>query len=177
VGGNERKRLGIAFEQDLVCELLKEPGTVVLLDKGFGDEEMAGSREIANRVRSRGYSAIEARFGCSEGLNINHGIYNIEAGIGEMAALIAGSDDYIGYDSACQHIAAALAVPTITVFAGTDNPAFVRRWSACGKASCEIVHVESSNALKPSDTNEIINRIMHLRVKHDLRPRPHRNLS
>jgi ADP-heptose:LPS heptosyltransferase len=177
VGGNERKRLGIAFEQDLVCELLKEPGTVVLLDKGFGEEEMAGSRKIVNRVRSRGYSAIETRFGCSEGLNINHGIYNVEAGIGEMAALIAESDDYIGYDSACQHIAAALAVPTITVFAGTDNPAFVRRWSACGKTSCEIVHIESSDDLKPSDTNEIINRIMHLRAKHDLRPRPHRNLS
>jgi ADP-heptose:LPS heptosyltransferase len=177
VGGNERKRLGIAFEQDLVCELLKEPGTVVLLDKGFGDEETAGSLEIVSRVRAGGYSAIEARFGDSEDLNINHGVYNVEAGIGEMAALIAESDDYIGYDSACQHIAAALAVPTITVFAGTDNPAFVRRWSACGNTSCAVVHVESSGDLKLSDTNEIINRIMHLRAKHALRPGSHRNLS
>ena len=53
----------------------------------------------------------------------------VEAGIGQTAALIGTSDDFIGYDSACQHIAASLGIPAVTVFAGTNNPRFIRRWS------------------------------------------------
>ena len=177
VGGNERKRLGIEFEKSLVCKLLKEPGTIVLLDKGFGEEELAGSRKIVEEVVRRGYPAIEARFDSFEGpTTLDHGVFNIEAGIGEMAALISESDDYIGYDSACQHIAAALSVPAITIFAGTDNPAFVRRWSACGNTCCRIIHVKPSDGFGEPSVGELIDRITRLRAEQDLRSNPRGNI-
>ena len=46
VGGNPRKRLGLDFEKKLICELLKHPKSVVILDKGFGVgriDEFAGN--------------------------------------------------------------------------------------------------------------------------------------
>ena len=58
---------------------------------------------------------------------MSKGIIGVIAGIGDLAALISHSDEFIGYDSACQHIAASLAIPTYTVFAGSNNPRFIRR--------------------------------------------------
>jgi hypothetical protein len=81
-----------------------------------------------------------------------------------MAALIGHSDEYIGYDSACQHIAAAARTPTLTIFAGTNNKNFVRRWSACGDTDCRIVHVNTLTDPAHLDVNEVIARVMQERA-------------
>jgi hypothetical protein len=129
----------LAFEKKLICELLKEPDTVVVLDKGFGAEEAANSQRITEQLMSEGHQVRHAASGCPEPIGFAHGILAVECTIGEISALISVSDEFIGYDSACQHIAAALAVPTITIFAGSNNPRFVQRWSACGDTACKIV--------------------------------------
>ena len=81
-----------------------------------------------------------------------------------MAALIRHSDEYLGYDSACQHIAAAARTPTLTVFAGSDNMGFVRRSSACGATDCRLVHVDTLTEPQYIDVDRTVSRIMHERA-------------
>lgn len=45
-----------------------------------------------------------------------------------FAAMIAASELYAGYDSAGQHVAAALGIPLITVFAGYASDRMFARW-------------------------------------------------
>ncbi len=162
VGGNPRKRLGLDFEKRLILELLSQPQSVVILDKGFGAEELTNTETIIKEVQNKGISVQQADLKQSKMDSFAHGLLAVECSIGEIAALIGSSDEYIGYDSACQHIAAAQAIPTITIFSGSNNPRFIRRWSACGDTACKVIHVDTID--NPIDIAEIINRIMSERL-------------
>ena len=163
VGGNPRKRVDERLEQDLLLTLLQEPNTVILLDKGFGHEELQSSDSLLARIKSNGYSIQHAVF--NEGLetDLNWGVIGLQTRIGEIAAVIANCDEYIGYDSACQHIAAALKTPCLTIFAGSNNMRFIRRWSAFGADTCKIVHVDTLSDRSAIDVEDIIIRIMNER--------------
>jgi ADP-heptose:LPS heptosyltransferase len=163
VGGNPRKKVGARLEQDLLLNLLQEPSTVILLDKGFGDEELQNSNSLLARIKANGYAIHNAVF--DEGLDtkLNWGVIGLQTRIGEIAAIIANCDEYIGYDSACQHIAAALKTPCLTIFAGSNNMRFIRRWSAFGSNTCKIVHVDTLSDPSSIDVEDIIIRIMNER--------------
>ncbi|MBN2513677.1 MAG: hypothetical protein JXB18_12130, partial [Sedimentisphaerales bacterium] len=163
VGGNPRKRLGLNFEKKLICELLKQPKSVVILDEGFGADEVAGTRQIIADMKNKGYPVHQTRFEPTAPDNFSHGLLVIECTIGQISALISASDKYIGYDSACQHIAAASGIPTLTIFAGSNNPRFIRRWSACGNTACKVVHVETFGHPDTLNLDDIITRIMEER--------------
>ena len=164
VGGNPRKRLGIDFEKNLLQEILKIPNTVVLLDKGFGEAEVSQSALLLADLQERGIRTASGGFEDFVCPNLSHGIVALECTIGQIAALIAESDQYIGYDSACPHIAAALQTSTLTVFCGTNNMDFIRRWSAYGNTPCRIVHVNTLDDPRHLNTNEVILRIMEERT-------------
>jgi hypothetical protein len=160
IGGNPRKRVDSEFESKLLLQLLNVPRTVIILDKGFGADELSRSARLIEHIKSRGHRTAEAGFEDIESTEVTHGVIAVECGIGEMAALISVSDAFIGYDSACQHIAAALKVPTTTVFAGTNNMGFIRRWSACGDTRCSIVHVNTLEKPSQVDIDDVVLRIM-----------------
>jgi hypothetical protein len=163
VGNNPRKRLDMDFERKLLVEILKNPQTVVLLDRGFGKDELLRSDSLISYIRDRGQQTASARLGDSEYPGISNGIVGVECSIGEIAALIAECDEFIGYDSACQHIAAAAQTPTLTIFAGSNNKSFIRRWSACGNTQCNIVHVNTLTDPRRINTDEIVLRVMEQR--------------
>ncbi len=94
--------------------------------------------------------------------------------MGEIAALIGQCDEFIGYDSACQHIAAAVQTPAVTIFAGSNDMNFVRRWSACGNVPHKIVHVDTLTDPQNINTNEVISRIMAERPKKETEDRRRR---
>jgi ADP-heptose:LPS heptosyltransferase len=165
VGGNQRKRVGREFEIRLILRLLQEPNTVVLLDKGFGLEERNEFEAIAAALQSQGVQMAQMRVGDSIPVTFSHGVVGVECTIGQMAALIEAGDEYIGYDSACQHIAAAQGIPTTTVFAGTNNPAFIRRWSAYGDTPCHVIHAGLQPDGRCVDVDDIVERIMQERVR------------
>lgn len=160
VGGNPRKRIGIDFEKQMVGRLLAQPGSVVVLDKGFGADEQAASQDIIAEMKRLGYPARDDPFDRCKTEGFSGGLLALDCSIGQISALIAAADDFIGYDSACQHIAAASAVPTVTIFAGSNNPRFIRRWSACGNTACNVVHVDTLGHPESVNVDEIIERIM-----------------
>jgi ADP-heptose:LPS heptosyltransferase len=67
-----------------------------------------------------------------------------DGGIGAFAGLIAASDQYVGYDSAGQHIAAALRIPTLTIFVNSNSATFAERWRPYGPGMIEVINISTS---------------------------------
>jgi ADP-heptose:LPS heptosyltransferase len=155
--------LGSEFEYKLIETILQHPQTVILLDQGAGDEERRHITALLEKVKKKGNPTRQSTFeGCRD-VDISSGVFVLETQIGEIAAIISESDEYIGYDSACQHIAAAVQTPCLTIFAGSNNMRFIRRWSAFGRNRCRIVHVDTLNDPHAIDIDDIIIRIVNER--------------
>jgi ADP-heptose:LPS heptosyltransferase len=169
VGQNPRKRVGLEFEKRLLRALVAVPGTVVVLDRGFGADEEERCGLLMADMNEQGVPGVQTSMAAAAP-SLSHGVVAIECGIGEMASLIAHSDEYIGYDSACQHIAAAVRTPTLTIFAGSNNKNFIRRWSACGDTDCRIVHVNTLADSQHVDVSEVVARVMQERAQRTPEP-------
>ena len=68
-----------------------------------------------------------------------------EGSFASFASLISQSRLYAGYDSAGQHVAAALGVPLLCVFAGAVSDRMFERWSPDGPAARNILRVTSQS--------------------------------
>ncbi len=163
VGGNPRKRVDGSFEVELLLTLLKEKDVFIMLDLGFGSEERARSEAILTAAKEHGHISQELEFAKLGEASTDCQLLGIECSVAEIASLIAISDEFIGYDSACQHIAAAEGVPTYTIFAGTNNVRFIRRWHACGPDISEIIYVDTLSKYEEIDNSEIVARLIDLR--------------
>ena len=62
-----------------------------------------------------------------------------EGDVAGFVAAIAAADLYLGYDSAGQHLAAALGVPTLSVFVEAAGRRHGRRWTPRGAGLIRIV--------------------------------------
>lgn len=108
-GGNQSKHLDEKFERNLLDPLSARGA--VLIDRGAGGEE-------ADRVNR-----------ATQGLpNIRYW----DGSFAGFASAISKSKEYVGYDSAGQHVAAACGVPLTVYFIGTNNEKFRRRWRPYG---------------------------------------------
>ncbi len=167
VGGNARKMVGAEFETMLVVALLVNPDIRVVLDLGFGAEERQRSEAILRSAAARGHKVQALHFSELDRLLPDTRLLGVECSVAEIAALIANSSEFIGYDSACQHIAAAQGIRTFTVFAGTNNARFIRRWQASGPNLSEIVYVDTISRESLLDYGEIVARLLDLRSHQD----------
>jgi hypothetical protein len=162
VGENAAKCLGDDFEQVLVISMIQH-GAIVILDKGASSDEIARADRLvraASRIErdGRGVRVVELDEQRLASLpeSVDADLVTWNGRIGLFAALIAKSDLYIGYDSAGQHIAAALGVPCIDVFAGFNSPRFVERWSPAGAAETRVVNVDGGGG-----SGELAGRVTH----------------
>ncbi len=151
VGGNRRKRVGDPFEERLLLSLIDHGGTVILA-KGVGQEEIERAARLAKALRERGQTVVEFdQNNASEALGreaIRADVLAWQGGVGLFCALIAASDEYIGYDSAGQHVAAALGVPTIDIFADDSYPLIAERWRPHGPGMVRVVKAEAGEELE-----------------------------
>jgi ADP-heptose:LPS heptosyltransferase len=141
VGGNQNKRVSEEFEIETVNRLIKD--STLILDKGATGEEREQIDRVVAALRGAGHTVIEIAESDSAGEisreKIEAGAITWDGGIGSFAGLIAASDRYVGYDSAGQHIAAALGVPTLTIFVNSSSPAFAERWRPYGPGVIEVI--------------------------------------
>jgi hypothetical protein len=147
VGGNAQKRIPGRFELDLLRALLTEGGAVIF-DKGI-DEEVPRAEAIIAALASEGVRVAELASnpdanplghvsGHTGQLLVHH------AGLRSLMALVSVSDLYVGYDSAFQHVAAALAIPVLDIFVNPPNPLFAERWRPHSTAPVTVVDVAES---------------------------------
>ena len=93
------------------------------LDRGAGEDEARRADAVVRLIRAGQRNVVEIEEGSLRQWLSGHSVAAPEllawnGRIGLLAALIGESDLYIGYDSAGQHIAAALGVSCIDVMAG-----------------------------------------------------------
>jgi ADP-heptose:LPS heptosyltransferase len=148
VGENPMKRVGEGFERSLVSRLIREDATVVL-DRGAGEDETRRADAVIKHAgEGRELRAVELNennlAGLSRGGPIDAELMVWSGRVGMLAALISESDLYIGYDSAGQHIAAALGVPAIDLFAGFASPRMLDRWRPTGRAETRVFAVDET---------------------------------
>jgi hypothetical protein len=123
VGENQEKLAGPELEYQAV-EKLVSLGASVLIDRGGGGEEAARVEALADRLGRPANLAL-------------HG-----GSFAAFADRIAHSKLYFGYDSAGQHVAAASAVPLVTVFAGYAAERTFERWKPSGLGPIYITKVD-----------------------------------
>ncbi|MFN0083917.1 MAG: glycosyltransferase family 9 protein [Blastocatellia bacterium] len=156
VGGNEEKRISAAFEQELIENRLAG-GSTLLLDKGASPDERRQIDAILEMVRARGRTVVEVTpQSAAEWMRrdaIHADVLTWDGGIGEFAGLIAAGDRYIGYDSAGQHLAAALRVPTLTLFVNASSATFAERWRPYGSGRISVAGFRPDNL--PASPQEI----------------------
>jgi glycosyl transferase family 9 (putative heptosyltransferase) len=147
VGGNQNKRVSEEFEIETVNRLIKD--STLILDKGATGEESEQIDRVVANLRAAGRGVIEicegARADAISSEKIEADAVTWEGSLGAFAGLIAAGDQYVGYDSAGQHIAAALRIPTLTIFVNTNSPTFAERWRPYGPGVIEVLNVESEN--------------------------------
>ena len=163
VGGNMTKRLSEDFEHELVLRLL-ESGSHVLLAEGLGEEEIARSNRLLKQMTNRGKRIREKNTGQSFDVLSTDGLqYDIlawQGHVGAYCALIGNSDEYIGYDSGGQHIAAALGTPTVDIFAHSPYPLFMQRWRPYGSGTIHVIDAISQNRPDHHDFQTLLDQVM-----------------
>jgi len=124
VGENPAKRLPDPFESELLRSLAGL-GMPLVVDLGAGGEE-------ERRVRTAAAKACVP----GEGIRLWRGSF------AELSAVISRSRLYVGYDSGGQHVAAALGIPLVTVFAGFASARMFARWTPFGPGPKEVIRVD-----------------------------------
>ena len=143
VGDRAAKRVGDPFEKDLLRSLL-EKGYRVVLDRGSGDEELRRSKQLTD-------SLIEDSVTVGSALDYpldGRGMADVlvwEGSLSGFAGYVSGSDLYVGYDSAGGHVAAALGIPVVTLFAGAPAERMIERWRPWGRDRTDVVVVHSDS--------------------------------
>jgi ADP-heptose:LPS heptosyltransferase len=126
-GENPAKRVEDPFEEG-VLRLMTELGPLVMVDVGApGSEEEGRVRRVMDAVGTERVAAHEGPFA-------------------SFAAMIAASRGYFGYDSAGQHVAAALGVPLASVFAGYASERMLARWSPEGPGEKRVIAAQDRPA-------------------------------
>lgn len=146
VGGNIEKRVSAAFEAELIKRLSLT--SKLIIDRGATKEEQAQIDQMIETLRQSGLRVIEV-----DESNVSYFSSQKEAkadivvwqgGIGAFASLIANSDEYIGYDSSGQHIAAALSIPSFTLFVSSNSKLFAERWHPYGPGITSAFFIKTS---------------------------------
>ena len=156
VGGNDDKRISDEFEFEVVSCLI-ENGAKVILDEGFGSDEIERSDRIIDQLNKHGKTVVRVDEDLSFSAGPNPDLITYKGGIGQFAALISQSQYYIGYDSMGQHVAAALEIPELVIFNGYPSEKFSRKWHPYGIGKINIIHAEGK---REKDVLERVKRIL-----------------
>jgi len=164
VGGNAEKRIPDPFERDLLRGILAD-GCTVLLDKGAGTEEVERAGRLVKDVQAAGLPVLElgpeSLPPAFEAGPLRFRLIAWHGGIGAFSALTAECDEYVGYDSSGQHVAAALGVPTISIFSRIAPEVFRNRWKPTGPGvSKQISELDPDGAVRP--TAAVLAEVMQL---------------
>jgi len=154
-GGNPAKALPRAAELGLLREL-RDLGWRILIDYGFGDEELAASDEL---LASLGWNALDVDDSDRGGLPVAE----LEAGtlataplirfhgsIAGWAAALVNCQLALSYDSVGHHLAAALGVPLVSIFTGHTSELFPVAWQPMGPGRVQQVVIPTAQREEPA---------------------------
>lgn len=166
VGGNAIKRVSEQFEIDLVLALSNNAR--LILDCGATLEELEQANRLLSALAAHGkiICSIDEPQLLDQASNLNPDVLTWRGSLGTFASLIANSNLYIGYDSAGQHIAAALNVPTLTIFVNSGSDLFHFRWQPYGQGRIKTIHLTPSQTQeKPLLSPEFLSQVLQVQAQ------------
>ncbi len=180
-GGNPAKALPRAAEIRLLAAL-RARGWRILLDRGFGAEELANSDALLAAAQLTPIDVVEDPaqasgrdwHGLAPGELAAAPVLRLHGSIGFWAAAVAGCRLAFAYDSVGHHLAAALAVPVVVAFTGYAHPDFPVAWQPRGPAPVELVRIPTAEREDPGAWQALFAAIPHAR---DAPPPPPRGVS
>jgi ADP-heptose:LPS heptosyltransferase len=164
-GGNPAKSLPRAAEVALLADL-RSKGWRILLDRGFGAEELANSDALC---AAAGLSPVDLDdsgkglgtpvAGLAPGALAEVPVIRFHGSIGGWAAALAACGLAISYDSVGHHLAAALGIPLVTAFTGHADPGFAVAWQPRGPAPVAVVEIPTADKADPAHWARVAARI------------------
>jgi ADP-heptose:LPS heptosyltransferase len=142
VGGNVTKRVSQEFEISLASALSQR--AKLIIDCGATIEEHEQVKSILSTLAQNGRRICPIQEVDHKYTNFDLDILTWQGNLGTFASLVAASDLYVGYDSAGQHIAAALNVPTLTIFVSSGEGVFRDRWQPHGLGRIKTIYLDPS---------------------------------
>lgn len=142
VGGNSAKSLGAEFEGRLVRRLAAD-GLGILLCRGVGDAELTATAALTARLVPALDVLDLPAGGALDALEYDGSpqVVTWQGSTEDLAAVIRQSNLYVGYDSAGQHVAAAVGTPGVTAFVMANGRRHMRRWSASGLGTTRVIPI------------------------------------
>lgn len=162
VGGNENKRLADPFEAELLLALLRRPNTIILLDSGRSSDNLKRILALLAEMEQNSIpvSFITENDLSTQTISYGQGVIGFKGSIGAIGALISLAHGFIGYDSSCQHIAAACGTPSVIAFAGAPNRRFQERWRPYSPAgTSQTIMLEDTTGIKSDSLKSLAARI------------------
>jgi ADP-heptose:LPS heptosyltransferase len=161
-GGNPAKALPRAGEV-AILRALREGGWRILLDRGFGAEELANSDAL---LAALGWSTIDLDdsgkgmgrplAGLTAGELADAPVVRFHGSIAGWAAAVAGCRLALSYDSVGHHLAAALGVPVVVAFTGYADPGFPVAWQPRGPAAVRVVAIPTAAKDQPAQWQRVV---------------------
>ena len=69
-------------------------------------------------------------------------MFTLKGSLGVFSGVTKRAALFVGYDSLGQHIAAALKIPTLTIFSGHMSNNFLKRWTPFGENKSRVIEVD-----------------------------------
>ena len=147
-GGNPAKAL--ARDQEVaVLRALLDRGWTILLDRGFGAEELASSDALLDEAGLSACDLDDSGTGLGRPVDsidaaslAGHNILRFHGSIAGWAAAVSACAHAISYDSVGHHLAAALGVPVTVAFTGHGHAAFPIAWQPRGQGVVDVVVID-----------------------------------
>lgn len=170
-GGNPAKALPREAELALLREL-RARGWRVLLDRGFGAEELANSDALIAALKWKPTDIDDSGKGLGVAVDTlapdalaREPVVRFHGSIAGWAGAAAGCGVAISYDSVGHHLAAALGVPTVVAFTGYADPAFPVAWQPRGAAPVTVVEIPIAAKDDPAQWRRLLDALPRAAVE------------
>ena len=167
-GGNSDKAVSREWEIEILRCMI-DRGWRILIDRGFGEEELQNSDAV---IRGVGMSAFDiSESDPDQGMLIRDvtekdlngtDIVRFYGSIAAWAACAKHCQLAFSYDSVGHHLAAALATPLVIAFTGYKDDAFPKAWQPRGPGEINMVCIPMDRKDNRDYLNKILEHITRL---------------
>ena len=148
-GGNPDKALPKSTEIALL-QLALVHGWRIILDAGFGEDELTNSEFLAAKCSQNVTHITEKVFQKDSSImSESWDILRFEGSIAGWAALLSACHAAVSYDSVGHHLAGALEIPLLSLFTGHHDDMFPIAWAPQGGGAIQQVVIPTAQRDEP----------------------------
>ncbi len=170
-GGNADKAVSREWEIDILRCMI-DRGWSILIDRGFGEEELNNSDAIMRGVGMNAFDISESDTDhgklikdlSSDDLE-DQSIVRFYGSIAAWAACAQSCQLAFSYDSVGHHLAAALEIPLVIAFTGYKDEHFPTAWQPRGTAAVNMVCIPQERKTSRSYLDKILDHITKLTTR------------